>query len=262
MAIECFNWLLSISGGFLGSKYRLWHIVEVMQVVAVLFFINIRSYALNNDMMFNYMLYSNLYLLPNPLQQQTQDYRLSLRRFKYAGLTYYTLNNSGGRFLFYGGISVLIYLSVKAVYNKYIVKILEIFIDKLEFSYLFKFYEIFLLDLLINSFHNIKYSSMDSNWEGTNTVVAFITLILIAIMEVIKLLVLLFKERFGTPEEVDVMFATLYDGYNEDAKWRRIIISLIAYAIIYMDNDPFALILMIIVPRGSLLLIMIGTKIL
>jgi len=85
----------------------------------------------------------------------------------------------GGRFILSLGISIGGYLVIKLIYYKYILFVFEVFLDKLEFSYFFKLYEIFLLELLIGCFHNLKYNSMASNWDGTNTVCALLLLLFI-----------------------------------------------------------------------------------
>jgi len=73
-------------------------------------------------------------------------------------------------------ISLGVYMMVKIFYTKFLIGIFEVFLDKLEFSFFFKLYEVFLLDLLISCLHNVYFNSMDSNWEGTNTVISFILL--------------------------------------------------------------------------------------
>lgn len=79
-------------------------------------------------------------------------------------------------------ISFAGYIVIKIIYNKTILFVFEVFLDKLEFSYFFKLYEVFLLELLISSFHNLHYNSMATNWDGTNTVISLILLLLIGLM--------------------------------------------------------------------------------
>lgn len=68
------------------------------------------------------------------------------------------------------------------MYNRFILEIYEKFLEKLEFSYFFKYYEIFLLELLISCLHNVKHNSMSSNWNGTNTVIALLLLLFIILI--------------------------------------------------------------------------------
>lgn len=77
-------------------------------------------------------------------------------------------------------ISVGAYFLIKLIYLRYVLFVFEVFLDKLEFSYFFKFYELFLMDLLICCFLNIQYNSMSSDWDGTNTVISLIIMLLIA----------------------------------------------------------------------------------
>lgn len=146
--------------------------------------------------------YSNMYILPNLIEEQTDQYLDSLRRFTYAGFTHQVINNAGGRFLVSLAISIGAYFMVKIIYYRYILFVFEVFLDKLEFSYFFKLYEVFLLELLISCLHNIRFNSMQSDWDGTNTVIALMLLLLVFLVQVTQLLVLLFKNYFGTPEEV------------------------------------------------------------
>jgi hypothetical protein len=88
------------------------------------------------------------------------------------------------------------------VYNKFVLNVFEVFLDKLEFSYFFKFYEVFLLELLISCLHNVRFNSMASNWNGTNTVVALILVLVIFLVQATQFLVAFFRDRFGTPGEV------------------------------------------------------------
>lgn len=162
--------------------------------------------------MFEYLSYNNFYLIPNWLESNTEDYPSSLRRFMYSRMTYYVLNNSGGRFLMGLIASILMYLFVKLSYYRYLIKIFEIFLDKLEFSYFIKFYELFLLDLLVSSLHNIYYNSMGSNWKGTNTIFSFIFLFIIAFVQIGSLVLVFFKQHLGTEKEVETMLSTLHDG--------------------------------------------------
>lgn len=55
----------------------------------------------------------------SPLVQQSGDYTLSLRRFMYAGMTYYVLNNAGGIFILCVALSLTIYGFIKITYNRY-----------------------------------------------------------------------------------------------------------------------------------------------
>lgn len=157
----------------------MWKIIEIMQIIAVMYYINLRSYPMNDELILKDLRMSNLQILPNYVEQNTDEYLDSLRRFSYAGMTHQVLNNMGGRFILSLGISVGGYLVIKIIYYKYIFFVFEVFLDKLEFSYFFKLYEIFLLELLIGCFHNLKYNSMASNWDGTNTVCSLLILLFI-----------------------------------------------------------------------------------
>lgn len=173
------NWILAVGGGFLGQKFRMWKVIEMMQVFAALYYINLRSYPLNDNMILENLRLSNMFILPNPIESQTDEYLDSLRRFSYAGLTHQVINNIGGRFLLSFAISIGAYFSIKLFYYKYIVFVFEVFLDKLEFSYFIKFYEVFLLELMIGCFHNVKFNSMATNWDGTNTVISLVLLLFV-----------------------------------------------------------------------------------
>jgi hypothetical protein len=64
-------------------------------------------------------------------------------------------------------------------------------------------------------------------------------------MQIVQLLFTVFKDKFGTKVEVDIMFGTLVDGMNPSTWWRRAFISqtdfvkkfLIAYGLIYMSSN-------------------------
>ena len=154
----------------------------MLQVICALYYVNLRSYPLNSEMLLIDLRYSNLYILPNFLQQHTDEFLLSSRRFAMAGLTYEVLNNTGGLFLQYLALSLIIYAFVKIIYNRFVLNVFEVFLDKLEFSYFFKFYEVFLLELLISCLNNVKNNSMSSNWSGTNTVVSLILALVIILV--------------------------------------------------------------------------------
>lgn len=66
----------------------MWKIIEMMQIFAVLYYITLRSYPLNDELVLRDLRYSNLSILPNPVEQHTDQYLDSLRRFSYAGMTH------------------------------------------------------------------------------------------------------------------------------------------------------------------------------
>ena len=70
-------------------------------------------------------------------------------------------------------------------HDRFIIAMFEIFLDKLEFSYFFRLYEVFLLNLLVSCLHNIYFNPMNSNWDITNSVLAIIVLTLICNTEII-----------------------------------------------------------------------------
>lgn len=65
--LEALLWLLMVAGGFLGSNYRMWKILEVMQTCSALYFVNVRSFPLNLGLVLDKLLYSNLSVVTNPV---------------------------------------------------------------------------------------------------------------------------------------------------------------------------------------------------
>ena len=92
----------------------------------------------------------------------------------YARITPYCLNNGIGRFILVFGAAVLLYAVAKILYELFVFSLVELFIDKIQFSLFFKLYEIFLFDMIVSVLFNLQNNSTANNWQGTNTVVAII----------------------------------------------------------------------------------------
>ena len=199
--------------------------MDVMQTSAFLFYFNSTSLPQNYENILKDMQLSNSHGIINPLAQRTLEYPENYPRFMFAKVTPYCLNNGVGRYLIVLAVSIVLYLILKTIDRFVQITLVEVFIEKIEFSLFLRFFKIFMLENTMNVLLNLVFNSTDDNWKGTNTIVSMALIVLMGIFQIGQNLVIYFKEYFGNDRETQTLFGSLTDGMDTSNRKYRILIT-------------------------------------